>query len=288
MTVFGKLANLRRFFSGHPLTCEAPLKAWVRFASWQWRSRFQGEILFNWVGGQRLAVRHGMMGATCNIYVGLHEFFDMMVPIHLLRPGDLFLDIGANVGTYTILASGVCGANTVAFEPDPDTLTHLRRNLEINKLDDLVEIQNCALGATSGNVAFTAGRDHTINRIANESDKETRVVRMERLDAICPDASPIMIKVDVEGAEPEVLSGAGTLLANPCLRVIELETVTPEISTTLAGNGFERAFYDPFSRSLSRAASGRKTFNSLFVRDWPFVEARLKSAQEIAILGRRI
>jgi FkbM family methyltransferase len=228
-----------------------------------------------------------MTGATCNIYVGLHEFFDMMVPIHLLRPGDLFLDIGANVGTYTILASGVCRANTVAFEPDPDTLTHLRRNLEINKLDGLVEIQNCALGATSGNVAFTVGRD-TVNRIANESDKETRVVRMERLDTILSDASPIMMKVDVEGAEPEVLSGAGALLAKPCLRVIELETVTPEISLTLAGNGFERAFYDPFSRSLSREASGRKTFNSLFVRDWPFVEARLKSAQEIAILGRMI
>lgn len=287
MTVLSAAANLGRFFSDHPLTGDAPLKAWGRFASWQWRSRFQDEILFNWVGGQRLAIRHGMTGATCNIYVGLHEFFDMMVPIHLLRPGDLFLDIGANVGTYTILASGVCRANTVAFEPDPDTLTHLRRNLEINKLDGLVEIQNCALGATSGNVAFTVGRD-TVNRIANESDKETRVVRMERLDTILSDASPIMMKVDVEGAEPEVLSGAGALLAKPCLRVIELETVTPEISLTLAGNGFERAFYDPFSRSLSREASGRKTFNSLFVRDWPFVEARLKSAQEIAILGRMI
>ncbi len=287
MTVLSGLANLRRFFSDHPLTCDAPLKAWVRFASWQLRSRFQDEIVFNWVGGQQLAVRHGMTGATCNIYVGLHEFFDMMILIHFLRPGDLFLDIGANVGTYTVLASGVCRANTVAFEPDPDTVSHLRKNIEINKLSELVEVYDCAVGATKGEIGFTVGMD-TVNRIATVGDKKTRTVRMETLDEIVPGALPVMLKADVEGAEPDVLSGAMNLLANPCLKVIELETVTMDISTMLARYGFERAFYDPFSRSLNRYYSGHKSFNFLFIRDWPFVEARLKSAQEIAILGRRI
>jgi FkbM family methyltransferase len=282
-----RLRRLQRFFSEHPLTSDALLGAWLRFLSWQMRSRIQPEIMIKWVGGQRLLVRHGMTGATGNIYVGLHEFFDMMVPIHFLRPGDLFLDIGANVGTYTVLASGVCRANTFAFEPDPDTVCHLKKNIDVNRLSELVRVYECALGATRGDIAFTVGND-TVNRIATKSDTHIRMVRMERLDAIIVDSPPIMMKADVEGAELDVLLGAEKLLASPCLKVIELETVNIEISSVLARNGFERAFYEPFSRSLSRTASSRKTSNSLFVRDWSFVETRLKSAQEITILGRRI
>jgi hypothetical protein len=95
------------------------------------------------------------------------------------------------------------------------------------------------------------------------------------------------MKADVEGAELEVLSGAERVFESPCLKVVELETVTPESATILARNGFERAFYDPFSRSLT-SNSTDKTSNSLFVRDWAFVEARLKSAPKIMVLGRMI
>jgi hypothetical protein len=47
----------------------------------------------------------GMTGATGNLYVGLHEFEEMAFLLHFLRPGDLFADVGANVGSYTILAA---------------------------------------------------------------------------------------------------------------------------------------------------------------------------------------
>ena len=111
------LRNLSRFFLTHPLTRSAPHKAWLRFALWQLRSRMQSEVVVAWIAGSKLAVRRGMSGATGNIYVGLHEFADMMLPLHFLREGDLFLDIGSNVGSYAVLASRVCGATTWAFEP---------------------------------------------------------------------------------------------------------------------------------------------------------------------------
>src|ERR1700737_2016418 len=129
------MANLSALFSTHPLTQDAPFKAWGRFAAWQLRSRLRRETLVPWISGQRLAVRRGMTGATGNIYVGLHEFADMMFMLHFLQEGDLFLDVGANVGSYTVLASGVCRASTWAFEPDPNTVRHLRRNIAINELD---------------------------------------------------------------------------------------------------------------------------------------------------------
>ena len=57
-----------------------------------------------------------MTGATGNIYAGLHEFVDMAFCLHLLRSGDLFVDVGANIGSYTVLASKVAGANSVTLE----------------------------------------------------------------------------------------------------------------------------------------------------------------------------
>jgi len=140
-----------------------------------------------------------MTGATGNIYVGLHEFADMMFPLHFLRKGDLFLDIGANVGSYTVLASGVCRAKTWTFEPDPDTIRHLRRNLGINSLDALVKVHEFALGAEQGEISFTVGLD-TLNRIAPANYEDVRMVRLERLDNVIGGSHPIMIKVDVEGA----------------------------------------------------------------------------------------
>ena len=287
MKAISELTGLQRFFATHPLTCDAPLRAWVRFALWQIRSRLQDEIVFRWVGGQRLAVRHGMNGATQNIYVGLHEFADMMLPLHFLREGDLFVDIGANVGTYTVLASDVCRARTWAFEPDPDTMQRLRRNISVNRLDAYVKVHECALGAGQGEVAFTVGCD-CVNKIATANDKNVRIVRMERLDAIVTNSEPIMIKVDVEGAEEGVLQGAKGLLANPCLKVVELETVTEESFNILERNQFERAYYDPFCRTLDREPIQIKSSNSLFVRDWPFVATRLATGKKVEILGREI
>ena len=228
-----------------------------------------------------------MTVATGNIYVGLHEFGDMMVPLHFLREGDLFLDIGANIGSYTILASGVCRAATWAFEPDPNTMRNLKRNIALNELGGLVTVHECALGPTQGEVPFTDGLD-CVNKVASAGDTNVRIVRQEQLDTLIGASQPIMIKMDVEGYEEDVLRGAQALLANPCLKVIELETVTPEINQMMIRNQFERAYYNPFSRRLGREPIDLQSSNSLFIRDWPVVEARLATAKKIEILGHSI
>lgn len=103
------------FIVRHPLSSKHPLRALIRYADWQMRSRLKGEIVFEWVAGSRLIVRRGMTGATGNIYCGLHEYRDMAFLLHLLRADDLFVDIGANIGSYTILASAVCGARAITI-----------------------------------------------------------------------------------------------------------------------------------------------------------------------------
>ena len=57
--------------------------------------------IFDWIEGSKLAARNGMTGATGNIYCGLHEFVDMAFLLHLLRPSDLFVDVGAGFLQFT-------------------------------------------------------------------------------------------------------------------------------------------------------------------------------------------
>src|SRR5712691_5879788 len=264
------LFDLARSFSTHPLTRSAPFKAWARFVSWQIRSRMHQEIIVPWLGGQSLAVRRGMTGATGNIYFGLHEFADMMLVLHLLREGDLFLDIGANVGSYTVLASGVCRATTWAFEPDPETVRDLKRNIAVNNLNALVTVFELALGSLDGVIPFTVGLGPA-NRVATAGEENIRTVNRQRLDALIGTRRPVMLKMDVEGHEEEVLRGAQALLASDCLKAVELETVTPVTNQMLISHQFARAYYEPFGRRLVREPTDVSSSNSLFVRDWQFL-----------------
>ncbi|MCA9257280.1 MAG: hypothetical protein KDA33_16655, partial [Phycisphaerales bacterium] len=133
------LAHTLKFIINHPLNRDRKLAALERFAAWQIRSRLSAgphEVPF--VNSTRLRASRGLYGATGNIYCGLHEFEDMGFVLHLLRKDDLFVDIGSNVGSYTVLASGAVGAHSIAVEPLKATFDHLMNNIRCNKIENLV------------------------------------------------------------------------------------------------------------------------------------------------------
>jgi FkbM family methyltransferase len=275
-----------KFITGHPLNRRRPVKALMRFGAWQLRSRITTQHVYPWVDGTKLVVRKGMTGATGNVYCGLHEFVDMAFVLHVLKSNDVFLDVGANVGTYTVLASGVCGAQTIAFEPDPHTAEDLRRNIEVNALGHLVEVHEVALGSTAGETAFTVGRD-TVNRVALPGEAFTQTVPMRRLDDVPRAREATVIKLDVEGYEAQVLAGARNLLASPTVIAIETEAQDDAICGTLTRVGFIRRWYDPWSRTLLQAqpANNLNASNALFVRDEPTILNRLQTAPRRRIRG---
>ena len=218
----------------------------------------------------------------------------MMLTVHLLRGEDLFFDIGANVGSYTVLASGVAGARTWAFEPDPQTCRDFARNVAVNGLDPKVVLHQVALGAEDGEILFTSG-DGAMNRVASAGDPHVQRVQQRRLDSMVGEEGPTFMKLDVEGYEEQVMQGALQTLRKPSLKLIALEGTNDAILRVLADNGFERGFYDPFTRVIQRQPNklaydnGQWTpSNEFFVRDWPFVERRLAEARPIAILGHRL
>ena len=242
------------------------------------------DVEFEWISGSRLIVNRGMTGATGNIYCGLHEFCDMEFLLHLLRPGDLFLDVGSNIGSYAVLASKVCGATSIAFEPDPDTSTLLRRNIAANDLEELVTVYELALNSEDGYVQFTVGND-TTNRIASNLDKNVRNVSSARLDGVLQVTNAIFMKLDVEGGEERVLAGAPAVLASPSLIAIESEAQDQAVVDILAAHGFERMYYDPVARSLTIEPNQYQSSNGLFIRDVVAVRSRIATSAVRNFMG---
>jgi FkbM family methyltransferase len=288
------LLAMGRQIAGHPLTRDAQIAAWRRFAGWQIKGRLRKEVIVPWIGGLRLAMRRGMTGATGNLCFGLHEFMAMGLMVHFLREGDLFVDAGANVGSYTLLGSGICGARTLAVEADPAAGEHLARNIQLNHIDELVTISLVALGPHDGTALFTTSLG-SMNQVVSTGGEGVRVVPQRTLDSVVGAKHPAALKLDVEGYEEEVLRGAAQILANSSLKVIEIESTTPTILDILADNGFERAFYDPFTRALQRIpnelaySNGRGTpSNEFYIRDWYSVEKRVADAPPVDVFGHAL
>jgi FkbM family methyltransferase len=135
---------------------------------------------------------------------------DVMKLLHAtLRPGSVLVDVGANVGFHTVLASQLVGptGHVVAVEPAPWTLELLRANLW--RSGATATVLPIAAAEAAGRVTLAVDADHRSGARVAASGVE---VEAARLDDLLPDLVADVIKVDVEGAEPLVLRGAPRLI----------------------------------------------------------------------------
>lgn len=228
-----------------------------------------------------------MAGITGNIYCGLHEYSEMGFLLHFLRPEDTFCDIGANIGSFTVLASGVVGARTIAFEPGAESRYWLDRNIDLNGIRSRCDVRSTALSNTNGEVWFSTGRDVFNQVIENKADGAENI-SATRLDDALDGIHPIMLKIDVEGHEPKVLEGAADVLRDERLKAVSIETCTAEIESCLIQAGFTERFYDPRERQLSSQRPSFLISNRLFIRDEPFVLHRVSEAPTRSIYGIKL
>lgn len=138
-----------------------------------------------------------------------------------LRPGDTAVDVGANVGLYTLIASVSVGPQGCvhAVEPDPRIAGYLLGNLRLNGASN-VRCHTVALGEQAGSVRFSDQGQDDRNRVVDQGTG--RDVPVVRLDSLPVDAAEIaLLKIDVEGYEKFVLDGAPTLLPRVACVVIE-------------------------------------------------------------------
>ena len=180
----GTTLALLRTIVRHPLNQDRPGQALTRWLRWHLASRIApGPIAVPFVEPTRLLMRPGDRGLTLNHYLGLAEFAEMGFALHYLEPDDLFVDVGANAGAYTVLASGAAGARSIACEPDPDAIDRRRDNVALNGLGGRVELHETAVGATIGAIAVTR-RYGPMNQVAATPDRNAVLAPLTTLDAI--------------------------------------------------------------------------------------------------------
>jgi len=274
------------------------LKRWL---FWQCASRLApGPIAVNFVDNTRLLVYPGMTGATGNIYTGLHEFQDMSFVLHLLRSDDIFVDVGANIGAYTILAGGVIGAHCIAIEPIPETFQHLIENINLNQIWRAVNPINMGISHAEGILKFSSDKDTMNHVITDNQSPSCSVVNVKvvSLDNIIGDLNPRLIKIDVEGFETNIISGASMTLSRPSLDAVIIELSgygnrygydDIAVKKNISDYGFKPFSYLPFERTLEPLSEKpRHQHNTLYVRNVDSVRQKIATAPPFYVHGFKL
>jgi FkbM family methyltransferase len=217
-TAFDNLRHVVRWTWNHPANRGRRAAAVARAAHFQLRSRVTGQLRATRIGGATILAERGFAASTKVVYGSPPDWAEMQAWRRILKPGDLFVDVGANVGTYTLWAAD-CGARVLAVEPHVATAARLRRNVVLNRFE--VEIVEQALADQPGRRRMTADLD-SLNHFL-EPDQDGVDVPATTLDLLLGDRRAAGLKIDVEGVEELVLRGAGQALAEGRIDVVQLE-----------------------------------------------------------------
>lgn len=230
------LNRLQTLYS-HPYNRQHPIAALGRVARWHFHRRlrpdapriypFWGRQIKCWPDSQ--ASRWLVMN-----YMLEWEEFDLIK--RYLRPADVALDVGANIGLYTLWLSQF--ANDVhAIEPDPANYERLCENVGLNALNQTfgmttsglrVKTVRLALSDQRGMLRFTAGKDME-NRLSEAGEQS---VPASTLDDYCRTFGIHRIaylKVDIEGAEFMMLKGAREMLARQAIGILQIELIDKQL-----------------------------------------------------------
>jgi FkbM family methyltransferase len=220
--------------------------------------------------------------------------------LHTLQSGDLFVDVGANVGSYSILAGACKGVNVLSFKPIPSTFFHLQKNIKLNSLDNQVIAMNIGLADQKGSRHFSLDLDidnHVI--LNNEKNYPSIEIDVERMDDVLDKKCPTMIKIDVEGYETQVLEGAKKIINNPTLVAVIVELNKSgkkygkddnDIHELLISKGFDCFQYDPFKYQLkSLQGKFNQISNTLYLRNLGEIQRRLSNKNTFTLgTGQKI
>ena len=249
----------------HPANRGRRVRALAGMAAWQaWKRmvrrpvdlRIYDDLTFRAYPDSTAPVRFIYFG-------GLPDYEEMTFMRHYLRPGDGFLDGGANEGMFTLLAAKLVGSTgeVHAFDAVPVYLDRLRDNLRSNRMD-WVTVHPQALGAEAGPTSFVLRG--TGSRIQTSPGQgKTVAASIVRLDDVIPERRWAMGKLDIEGAELLALKGASALFERhePAVWMLELvdrqlERFGASIHTVrqwLDDRGYDLVLYEPEHRRFVTA-----------------------------------
>jgi FkbM family methyltransferase len=172
--------------------------------------------------------RHGRMwvdlhsaAAAKTLYANPPDWNEMQAWRRLLAPGDLFVDVGSNVGSYALWAADG-GAEVIAVEPCPDAARLLRENVALNAYP--ISVRECGVADRPGRMRLSRGKGTTNHLLVDAPiDVDGVEVEVDTLDNLLGARHAAGVKIDVEGAERLVLQGATRALADRRIGVLQIE-----------------------------------------------------------------
>lgn len=224
------------------------------------RSQYLGRnrVLCSVLGGRKFfAIADDVGFSTHMIFDGFWEFWLSLCFARHIRPGDTVIDVGANLGYYTLIAAELVGhqGRVIAFEPNPSVYAFLRDTISVNGFSGRVTPLNAAIGGRSREATAPFfvphgepknGRFLRPGEDAHSLSARGEVFSVRIMDTVPLDSGRIdFIKIDVEGAELEVLESLALLI----------ETQRPKIVCEV---NFTRGYgYDDIARLLGPGAELR-------------------------------
>ena len=184
-------------------------------------------------------------GGTDDLYHCLfrrEEYVEDLI-IHNLEEGDTFIDVGANVGYYTLLSSKLVGpeGRVVSIEPVPETFKTLLKNIKINRASNIIAAPKAAWNYSTKLKIYIPRKCYGFASVVRGSLKdEVNIVDAIPLDDILKGYTKIkLIKIDVEGAELQVLEGARKTLKKARYVILEVSREEDRIIRLLKEEGFK-------------------------------------------------
>ena len=289
--IIPKISHLKYLYN-HPLAIGLRLKIFSRYFSFHILNRHNDEVIIPFLGN-KLIIKKGQ-GGQGNYFTYLNDYEEMLFLAHYLKSSDIFIDAGANVGSYSMLAAVTKFSTVHAFEPNSIFFKILEKNILINNLQNKVTAHYCALGEKYGSV-------HLINKgalshISHDNTRDSEKVELKRLDSIVTHAH--VMKIDVEGYEHNMLIGSEKIMENSNLNVIIIEMASynrydssdHKVHSLITNYGFSPIFYNPKTRMIKDkkqyTKGGKGWWNVIYIRDRDLVLDRINSSKKIKVNGR--
>ena len=155
------------------------------------------------------------------VFFGLYDSALTRLLPSILRSGSVFYDLGANIGYFTLIASGIVGPNghVYAFEPIPENALRVKQSLERNGISNVTVIEAAVLNSTGSTTMFVSDMSSNSGwgSIVSSPTRQRKItVATTSLDSLVYDhgaKNPDVVKIDIEGAEPFALEGMSRLLS---------------------------------------------------------------------------